>query len=102
MDEPASFASLQRWIDELRTHTNGGVGIVICGTKFDIENPRVSQTEAEKWADVRNYTVLFTSAVTGQNVDVLIDHIVKNYVVAAKAIQVGPQPATKKEEGQCC
>ena len=80
MDDKNSFVSLQSWIDELAQNADRPIKFVVVGNKIDKENLVVSHMEARKWASDRNSSIIFTSAYTSENVDILIEYIVENFV----------------------
>jgi small GTP-binding protein len=101
LDDLQSFKNLQVWIDQLHNNTDSDVGIVIVGNKLDLENPRVQQSDAERWASDQKYALLWTSAATGQNVDILVEHIVTQHLAPAKVVSIGHQQTADVERG-CC
>lgn len=86
MEERTSFLSLQSWVDQLMSHADESVGVVICGNKVDTEHAQVTQAEAEKWAQDRKFSIFFTSAFTGENVQLLIDYVVSTWVIGSRLI----------------
>jgi small GTP-binding protein len=101
VDDLPSFKNLQSWLDQLHNNTDTDVGIVIVGNKVDRQSPRVTKAEAEKWANDRKYVLIWTSALTGQNVDVLIEHIVSQHVLSAKVAAFTPI-SRGAAKGDCC
>ena len=104
MEERQSFVSLQSWIDQLQIHADEHIGIVLCGNKIDIDSPKVSQVEAEKWAQEHGYTIIFTSACTGENVQLMLDHVVNNWVAKANLVSSDSKVDVSKgkEHRGCC
>jgi small GTP-binding protein len=78
MTERQSFVSLDTWVGQLASHADDGVGVLVCGNKIDLQERKVDRLEAEQWANEKQFTIIFTSAKTGENIDVLIDHIPAN------------------------
>jgi small GTP-binding protein len=104
MVERQSFFSLEDWIGELMAHADEHVRIIVCANKIDRDGPKVSREEAEKWARDHGYSILFTSAVTGENVDLLVDHVVARFLgpVEAERVQGSVDIDGKKAGGACC
>ena len=103
LEERQSFVSLQSWVEQLMNHADENIGVVICGNKTDVANPTVSQAEAEKWAQERGYTIIFTSAYTGENVQLLLDHVVANWVGKACVVRTERKIEIKQtDERGCC
>jgi small GTP-binding protein len=101
IEDPQSFRNLDSWAGQLLNNTDGGVGIVIVGNKIDSENPKIGQPDAEQWAIDRKYPLLWTSAATGQNVDVLVQHIVAQYIEPSRSNSV-QHVALTGVNGKCC
>jgi hypothetical protein len=90
-----------------------GLGIVVafrendylelCGNKIDREDLSVDQAEAEKWANNRRFTIVFTSALTGENVDMLVDHVARRFLGPMRIEPIRPHPAARgPKEGPRC
>lgn len=102
MNDPESFKSLQSWVDQLIAHGDNNTGIVIVGNKIDTENVCVDETNARKWAQSNGYTIFFTSALTGQSVDLLLEYIESKFILPSlQSIKVTEGPIEKKKKG-CC
>lgn len=104
LEERHSFTSLQSWINQLQAHADENVGIVICGNKVDVENTTVTQNEAEHWAQERGYTIIFTSAYTGENVQLMLDHVVNTWVANARLVPSDGKLDLNEKNGKkrCC
>ena len=101
LTDPKSFESLESWIEQLQQHAEPNCGIIIVGNKADVENQKVSHDQANKWADERNYNIIFASAYTGENVDLIVDYVCSKYV--AKATPIAAIPRSKMvKKGSCC
>jgi translation initiation factor IF-2 len=60
--------------------------------------------EAEQWANEKQFTMIFTSAKTGENVDVLIDQIARRFLSPARQEPMS-EPASLEDLKQtrpCC
>jgi small GTP-binding protein len=101
--EHQSFQNLQYWLNELNTHASHDIGVIICGNKTDIESWTVDQREAEKWANDRGYTLVFTSAKSGENVDRLIQHLGSQFLAPIRPeTLIQAEPRTKDPTNTCC
>jgi small GTP-binding protein len=80
MGERQSFLNLNDWAEQLLSHTSENVDVIVCGNKTDLEEFAVDHAEAEKWANDRRYSILFTSARTGENVDALVELVVRRFL----------------------
>jgi GTPase SAR1 family protein len=104
--ERQSFDGLQHWVDELNTHAEQGVGVIVCGNKTDLQSWKVDQMDAEKWANDKRYTIMFTSAKTGENVDRLIEHAATQFLMPIRPERLTPVPRTitmtSHPDRSCC
>jgi small GTP-binding protein len=102
MTDVVSFQSLQSWIDQLTSHAEPNTQYVIVGNKCDAEKPTVDEMEAREWAQRQGLSIFFTSALTGENIDLLKEFIESKFV--APAFSIVPSvisPIPKKSRG-CC
>ena len=69
IDEKNSFIHLDSWLNEIRTHGNPDINILVIGNKVDLENKRVINRELAQDFVEKNNAKLFleTSAKTGFN-----------------------------------
>ena len=104
MTDSQSFHHLQGWIDQLHAHSEPNVGLVIVGNKIDSVKIAVNEEEARKWAMDRKLTIIFTSAVTGQNIELLLGHIAASYVLPQKVHLQNTRTVNiqSKERKSCC
>jgi small GTP-binding protein len=81
--ERSSFTNLPMWIDDLAKHATGEVPIIVVGNKSDKPRQKweVTEQDALGWAKQRGITLIFTSALSGAQVTLLLDHIVRTFVV---------------------
>jgi len=98
--DPVSFQSLQSWIDMIYSHVGKEIGIVIIGNKIDSSDHEIDESYASKWAKERSLPIYFTSAKTGQNIDVLFDHIENSFIGKEQSIEM--IKATQRNSDQCC
>jgi len=100
-----SFSNLQLWIDMLKEHAPHPVPVVIVGNKTDLDNPSVDAGAAKAWAASRNFPFFLTSAVSGDGVQTLFEHIAEGYVQNAYASGMAiakRKPKDDDDEGGCC
>jgi Ras-related protein Rab-5C len=102
--DPASFDSLDGWVDELHENTDPETTTVVVGNKTDADRT-VLEADARKWAGARNFPVLFVSAKSGEGIEALKSEIVEQYVRkrqgrrAVTRIELG---VPEKKEPDCC
>ena len=104
MTDKQSFQSLQSWVEQLQAHAEPNCGIVIVGNKCDCEEYKVDENEAKKWAKDNKYNIIFVSAKTGQNINLLIDYICETFVMpsSSQVIQAVPLLSEKPKRKNCC
>ncbi|OHT17463.1 Ras-related protein Rab-18 [Tritrichomonas foetus] len=102
LEDRNSFVNLQSWIDELSKHTELPIPYVVVGNKIDSENQTVTRAEARKWASDRNSFIIFTSAFSSENVDILMEHIVSNFVYPPNFDEAFAKIQNKSEKSSCC
>ncbi|XP_030528247.1 ras-related protein Rab11A [Rhodamnia argentea] len=65
-----SFDHIPRWLDELRSHADKNIVIILIGNKTDLENQRAVPTEdAKEFAQKEGLFFLETSALDATNVE---------------------------------
>lgn len=104
--DPDSFAGAKSWVKELQRRGDPNVIIALAGNKADLEQRRkVSQEDAERYAEENGILHLVTSAKDGTNVKSLFIEI------ANKLPKSPPQPEreafpitaqTSETQRNCC
>jgi small GTP-binding protein len=79
LSDPASYANLDGWVDELYANTDPGTTTLVVGNKSDLGH-RVSEADVRRWGSERNFQVLFCSALSGEGIDGLKHQIIDLYV----------------------
>jgi small GTP-binding protein len=103
VSERQSFLNLDDWVNQLSAHADEDIGVVVCGNKIDRDDYAVDQAEAEKWANDRRFTIVFTSALTGENVEILVDHAARRFLGPRRIEPIRSGPAERgPEEKPCC
>lgn len=65
-----TFDHIPRWLEELRSHADKNIVIILIGNKCDLENQRVVPTEdAKEFAEKEGLFFLETSALESTNVE---------------------------------
>ncbi|XP_021682920.2 ras-related protein RABA4a isoform X2 [Hevea brasiliensis] len=65
-----TFDHIPRWLEELRSHADKNIVIILIGNKSDLENQRVVPTEdAKEFAEKEGLFFLETSALESTNVE---------------------------------
>lgn len=97
-----TFENVERWLKELRDHTDAYAVVMLVGNKADLQNLRaVSTEEATAFAEKENTYFMETSALESLNVDnAFIEVLTQIYnVVSRKSLEtVEDAPALPKGE----
>lgn len=102
-----SFASLERWCDDIFTYAEDKVPIVLIGTKADLEDAReVDSEEGRKFADEKSFQFFEISPKTGAGVKEAIDTLCRLVLekqppstVADDSVKLSQKPAA---DSSCC
>lgn len=82
MTERSSFMNLNSWFTEIQKHIDNQTPILLVGNKTDCPNDAVvSMAEVSQYSCEKKIDVVLTSASTGENVDVMLKHIIERFVV---------------------
>lgn len=76
--DQGSFNSLKEWVDNVRSHAPATCIIGIVGNKKDLETTgqrKVSYDDGKIFAESHNFPFFETSALTGENVRALFEHL---------------------------
>ena len=112
-----SFTMLDRWLNEIKSHTEVDLNIILVGNKSDLENLReVTKDEAINYAKENNIPFFETSALTSNNVEEVFRDLLVNIVSTvrtkfkheiqevklnkANAIKIDCRPPKQKKK--CC
>ncbi|THU63398.1 hypothetical protein C4D60_Mb01t15340 [Musa balbisiana] len=91
-----TFESIERWLKELREHTDSSTIIMLVGNKADLRHLRAVSTEdAKDFAERENSFFMETSALESMNVENAFSEVLTqiHHVVCKKALEAGNDPA---------
>nr|XP_028944874.1 ras-related protein RABA1f-like [Malus domestica] len=91
-----TFENVERWLKELRDHTDSNIVIMLVGNKADLRHLRaVSVEDAKAFAERENTFFMETSALESMNVENAFTEVLTQiyHVVCRKALEVGDDPA---------
>ncbi|KAL6202126.1 hypothetical protein ACLB2K_025837 [Fragaria x ananassa] len=91
-----TFENVERWLKELRDHTDSNIVIMLVGNKADLRHLRaVSVEDAKAFAERENTFFMETSALESMNVENAFSEVLTQIyeVVSRKALEVGDDPA---------
>ena len=73
-----TFESVDKWIQDLNLNSDKNITLLLIGNKKDLADKRdVTTEEGEEKAKSFGLAFLETSALTGENIDKVFDHILK-------------------------
>ena len=116
LTERKSFDSLESWVNEFVGLAQPNAMLVSVGNKVDWlpqlqESPEsdniVNPSEAELWAQQRNYKYFSTSALDGTNIKELANYLLEKMpqgqiLNQSSSIDIAHQRTDKDEKGGCC
>ena len=105
LDDPKSFDSVPEWIALLRQFSVQNVPVVLVGNKTDIGAAAKLEVPAvKKWASKEGMTLFFTSALSGDGIKQLFEHIARTYVSTANLPEesVSRKLDPGDDEQKCC
>ncbi|KAI8001656.1 hypothetical protein ACSBR2_014569 [Camellia fascicularis] len=91
-----TFENVERWLKELRGHTDSNIVIMLVGNKADLRHLRaVSVEDAKAFSERENNFFMETSALESLNVDNAFTEVLTQIyrVVSRKALDIGDDPA---------
>ncbi|KAG1334968.1 ras-related protein RABA1f-like [Cocos nucifera] len=92
-----TFENVERWLKELRDHTDTNIVIMLVGNKADLRHLRAVSTEdAKAFAERENTFFMETSALESMNVEIAFTEVLTQIyrVVSRKALDIGDDPTT--------
>ncbi|KAL6561609.1 Ras-related protein RABA1f [Orobanche minor] len=97
-----TFENVERWLKELRDHTDSNIVIMLVGNKADLRHLRAVSTEdAKAFAERERTFFMETSALESMNVENAFTEVLTqiHHVVSKKALEGGDDP-TALPKGQ--
>ncbi|XP_024015143.1 ras-related protein RABA1g [Eutrema salsugineum] len=92
-----TFENVERWLKELRDHTDANIVVMLVGNKADLRHLRAVSTEdAKAFAERENTFFMETSALEALNVENAFTEVLSQIyrVASKKALDIGDDPAT--------
>lgn len=90
-----TFQNVERWLKELRDHTDANIVIMLVGNKADLRHLRAVSTEdAQAFAERESNFFMETSALESLNVESAFTEVLTQIyrVVSRKALELGEDP----------
>uniref|UniRef100_A0A452ZWV6 Uncharacterized protein n=4 Tax=Triticinae TaxID=1648030 RepID=A0A452ZWV6_AEGTS len=91
-----TFENVERWLRELKDHTDANIVIMLVGNKADLRHLRtVPSEDAKAFAERENTFFMETSALEAMNVEDAFTEVLSQIyrVVSKKALDIGDDPA---------
>ncbi|CAD5175108.1 unnamed protein product [Musa acuminata subsp. malaccensis] len=91
-----TFENIERWLKELRDHTDSNIVIMLVGNKADLRHLRAINTEdAKEFSEKENAFFMETSALESMNVENAFTEVLTQIyrVVSRKSLEAGDDPA---------
>ncbi|KAL8267259.1 hypothetical protein R6Q59_004603 [Mikania micrantha] len=92
-----TFENVERWLKELRDHTDANTVMMLVGNKSDLRHLRaVTSEDAKSFAEKENMYFMETSALESLNVENAFTEVLTqiHQIVSRKALDVGDDPAS--------
>lgn len=92
-----TFENVERWLKELRDHTDSAIVIMLVGNKADLHHLRaVSTEEAKAFAEKENTFFMETSALESMNVENAFTEVLAQIhrVVSRTTLEAGDSPSS--------
>ena len=91
-----TFENVERWLKELRDHTDANIVVMLVGNKADLRHLQAVATEdAKSFAEREKTFFMETSALESMNVDNAFTEVLTQIyrLISRKAIEAGNDPA---------
>lgn len=98
-----TFENVERWLKELRDHTDSNIVVMLVGNKSDLRHLRAVSTEdAQSFAEREGLYFIETSALESTNVENSFKQILTQIyrVVSKKALEAGEDTSAVPGKGQ--
>ncbi|KDQ18553.1 hypothetical protein BOTBODRAFT_28943 [Botryobasidium botryosum FD-172 SS1] len=99
----ATYASVTRWLKELRDHADSNIVITLVGNKSDLKHLRsVPTEEAKNFSTENGLSFIETSAMDASNVEAAFQNILTDIyrIVSNRALESSSEPAIQPSGGQ--
>nr|CAD1823827.1 unnamed protein product [Ananas comosus var. bracteatus] len=100
-----TFENVERWLKELRDHTDANIVIMLVGNKADLRHLRAVSTEdATAFAEKENTFFMETSALESMNVENAFTEVLTQIyrVVSRKALDISDDPSRRQRADDQC
>ncbi|KAH7387432.1 hypothetical protein KP509_16G022800 [Ceratopteris richardii] len=98
-----TFENVERWLKELKDHTDANIVVMLVGNKSDLRHLRAVSTEdSQNFAENEGLYFMETSALESTNVENAFKQVLTQIyrVVSKKALDIGEDHAAVPSQGQ--
>lgn len=98
-----TFENVERWLKELKDHTDANIVVMLVGNKSDLQHLRAVSTEdGQSFAERESLYFIETSALESTNVEHSFQQVLTQIyrVISRKALDVGEDSAALPSQGQ--
>lgn len=103
MTRHVTFENVERWLKELRDHTDSNIVVMLVGNKSDLRHLRAVSTEdGQAFSERETLYFMEASALESTNVENAFKQVLTQIyrVVSKKALDIGEDPAAVPSQGQ--
>ncbi|KAH0786492.1 small GTP-binding protein [Histomonas meleagridis] len=97
---PNSFEAIPMWLDAFENSVGRRSIRYLVGNKVDLQDQKVDEAIASKFAEENKFTFIQTSALTGYNIDRLFQNIMVQLSSSESSIEVSSLEINERK--QCC
>eukprot|EP00249_Psilotum_nudum_P005922 c19326_g1_i1 orf=642-1295(-) len=98
-----TFENVERWLKELKDHTDSNIVVMLVGNKSDLRHLRAVSTEdGRAFSEREGLYFMETSALESTNVENSFKEVLTQIykIVSKKALEVGEDPSAVPRQGQ--
>ncbi|KAL1823172.1 hypothetical protein DCAR_0311037 [Daucus carota subsp. sativus] len=98
-----TFENIERWLKELRDHTDPNIVVMLIGNKSDLQHlAAVSTEDAKAFAERESLYFMETSALEATNVENAFKEVLSQiyHIVSKKAVETGNEAASLPSKGE--
>lgn len=107
INDRQTFNNVNKWMTEIKTHSGNMPLLILCGTKLDLNDREILESEAKEFAEQNNMFFIETSTKNNINVqqifDYICDYISKKQIyrdkISSLSIDINPINTNKSK---CC
>lgn len=102
LDNIESFHNIEHWIQQIKSYAKADIPILIVGNKLDIIQDESTFETATCWCESNNYPIVYVSAKTGENIEILKSSLVKFTDTIVKNMKSCIDEPVTTKKSKCC